>query len=207
MRIPESFVSPSPSEALRQNLMTIGEKWSQKDAKASTVMLGSLINEVIGHQEDGNMFFVSVNVENYWEAVNVTYTGTISYMIRTLKSPQNASTTSNFLILHEPEGWGIPYIYRAMCHAGCVLRRRLAAGLVTPVFAVLTDGRSVFQFMVVDVDGIGYLSEACALLYMWSRIDTTLSEILGWLYWFKSCIVTPEGSWDSVREHFGPKGI
>jgi hypothetical protein len=79
---------------------------------------------------------------------------------------------------------------QVLAEAGCLLKKRLAAGKKTPVFAVLTNGTD-FRFFAIDTDGVVYASEKETLklgndgTY---KTSTSLTEILRWINWFITAI-------------------
>jgi hypothetical protein len=102
-----------------------------------------------------------------------------------------------------------------------LLKKRLAAGKNTPVFAVLTNGL-LFRFFAIDTDGVVYASETRILGFGEDgtyNSSTSLSEILRWFTWFMSAInsVSPRASSEDLttekigdsltqlRNCFGPK--
>ena len=109
-----------------------------------------------------------------------------------------------------------------LCEAGCVLKRRLAAGKDTPVFAVLTNVL-LFRFFAINTDGVVYSSGILILLGFGPDEDytnsPTLTEILRWFTWFMTAIksVSPRASKEDLtaemiddplvrlRSCFGPK--
>ena len=75
-------------------------------------------------------------------------------------------------------------VAQVLCEAGCLLKKRLAAGKETPVFAVLTNGL-LFRFFAIDTNGVVYSSGLPPIgLGFGSEGDytnsPTLSEILRW---------------------------
>ena len=102
---------------------------------------------------------------------------------------------SYLLVVEAKKEWPDSAIPQVICEAGCLLKKRLAAGKDTPVFAVLTNGL-LFRFFAidtkgVDTNGVVYSSEA-ELLKIGPdgtyNFSTSLSEILRWFTWFMTSI-------------------
>ena len=55
------------------------------------------------------------------------------------------------------EGMADSAIPQVIAEAGCLLKKRLAAGKKTRVFAVLTNGL-LFRFFAIDIKGVVYAS-------------------------------------------------
>jgi hypothetical protein len=119
--------------------------------------------------------------------------------------------------------WPDESVAKVLCETGCLLKRRLAAGKNTPVFAVLTNG-SLFRFFAIDTDNVVYSSGLPPFGLGFGPEGNyvnspTLSEILRWFYWFMACVksispratrqdFTAETITDSLsrlRKCFGPK--
>jgi len=129
----------------------------------------------------------------------------------------------SFLLVEEAKKeWPDSAIPQVLCEAGCLLKKRLAAGKNTPVFAVLTNGL-FFRFFAIDTNGVVYSSGLPPIgLGFGSGGDytnsPTLSEILRWFTWFMTSIksfsprassedLTAEkidDSLDQLRRCFGP---
>jgi hypothetical protein len=102
-----------------------------------------------------------------------------------------------------------------------LLKKRLAAGKETPVFAVLTNGTD-FRFFAIDTDGVVYASDKEVLKLGEDgtyNSSSSLTEILRWFTWFTTAIksISPrastedltaekiEDSLTQLRNCFGPK--
>ncbi|EGF79446.1 hypothetical protein BATDEDRAFT_25793 [Batrachochytrium dendrobatidis JAM81] len=93
---------------------------------------------------------------------------------------------------------------QVLAKAGCLLKKRLAAGKNTPVLAVLTNGTD-FRFFAIDIDGIVYASTIHLLEIGMDRTyktSTSLSEILRWFTWFMTAIksVSPRASSEDLTD-------
>ena len=131
---------------------------------------------------------------------------------------KSVDTMDSFLLVVEAKKeWPDSAIPQVLCEAGCLLKRRLAAGKDTPVFAVLTKGL-FFRFFAIDTNGVVYSSEAELLKIGRDgtyNSSTSLSEILRWFTWFMTSIksvsprtssedLTAEKIVDQLRRQFGP---
>ena len=62
------------------------------------------------------------------------------------------------LVMEERYEWPAKSVAQTLAEAGCLLKKRLAVGKKTPVFAVLTNGTD-FRFFAIDTDGVVYASD------------------------------------------------
>jgi hypothetical protein len=96
----------------------------------------------------------------------------------------------------------MPYIledakcYEAVALAGCVMQNRLAVGLTSPVFVVLTGGHC-FLFYVIDKTGkvqrsMDYCFSSYAQEGEGCNISGNLPEIIRWFNWMASMIKSGE---------------
>ena len=128
---------------------------------------------------------------------------------------------SFLLVVQAKKEWPDSAIPQVLAEAGCLLKKRLAAGKNTPVFAALTNGTD-FKFFAIDTNSVVYDSGKKVLepgedgTY---NSSTSLSEILRWLNWFMTVIksISPRASSENlsdqkidesltrVRNCFGPK--
>jgi hypothetical protein len=89
---------------------------------------------------------------------------TVDYILGTSEYKSAATRESFPLIVEARKEWFDRAIPQVLCKAGCLLKRRLAAGKDTPVFAVLTNGE-FFRFFAIDTDNVVYVSGfACKVL-------------------------------------------
>jgi hypothetical protein len=108
-----------------------------------------------------------------------------------------------------------------LCEAGYLLKKRLAAGKDTAVFAGLTNGL-LFRFFAIDSDGVLYASKTGLLEIEENGTyysSSSLPEMLRWFTWFMVALksVSPrassqdltvkkiEDSLTKLRKCFGPK--
>ena len=68
-----------------------------------------------------------------------------------------AYADSFLLVVEAKYEWPAKSVAQTLVEAGCLLKKRLAAGKNTPVFAVLTNGL-LFRFFAIDTDGTVYSS-------------------------------------------------
>jgi hypothetical protein len=139
--------------------------------KQTSVFLASVKSRTIGKEMDG-------------------YTGAVDYMLGSSKTKSVDTMDSFLLVVEAKKEWPDSAIPQVLAEAGCLLKRRLAAGKNTPVFAVLTNGTD-FKFFAVDTDGVVYASEKEVLKLGKDgtyNSSSSLSEILRWLTWFMTAI-------------------
>ncbi|EGF77735.1 hypothetical protein BATDEDRAFT_27416 [Batrachochytrium dendrobatidis JAM81] len=109
-----------------------------------------------------------------------------------------------FLVVEAKKEWLDSAVPQVLAKAGCLLKKRLAAGKNTPVLAVLTNG-TLFRFFAIDTDGIVYASTIHLLKLGNDRTyktSTSLSEILCWFTWFMTAIksVSPRASSEDLTD-------
>ena len=159
-------------------------------------------------------------VKNDWEGTGFGYTGDVDYMFGSSKTKSVDTMDSFLLVVEAKKEWPDSAIPQVLCEAGCLLKKSLAAGKNTPVFAVLTNGL-LFRFFAIDIDGVVYSSGQTPIgLGLGPGGDytdsPTLSEILRWLTWFMISIkyisprassenLTDKDSLTQLRNCFGPK--
>ena len=135
---------------------------------------------------------------------------------------KSVDTMDSFLLVVEAKyEWPAKSVAQTLAEAGCLLKKRLAAGKNTPVFAALTNGTD-FRFFAIDTDGVVYASGQKVLepgddgTY---NSSSSLSIILRWFTWFMTATksISPrastedltaekiEDSLTQLRNCFGPK--
>jgi hypothetical protein len=67
------------------------------------------------------------------------------------------SLASSLVVVQATMEWPDSSVSQDLCQAGCLLKRRLAVGKITYVFAVLSNGQ-LFRFFAIDTDGVVYAS-------------------------------------------------
>ncbi|KAK5669306.1 hypothetical protein QVD99_003706 [Batrachochytrium dendrobatidis] len=160
-------------------------------------------------------------VKNDWEGKEFGYTGDVDYMLESSDTKTVDTMDSFLLVVGAKKEWPDSAVPQILCEAGCLLKKRLAAGKNTPVLAVLTNGTD-FRFFAIDTDGVVYASTKKMLELGQDgtyKTSTSLSEILRWFTWFMTAIksVSPRASSEDLtdtmiadsltqlRECFGPK--
>jgi hypothetical protein len=129
-------------------------------------------------------------VKGDWEGTEVSYTGNVDYMFGTSEMPVAKVPDTFVLVVEAKKEWPDSAVPQVLCEAGCLLKKRLAAGKNTPVFAVLTNG-TLFRFFAIDTDGVVYASTMKVLeigedgTY---KTSTSLTLILRWINWFMTSI-------------------
>ena len=112
---------------------------------------------------------------------------------------------SFLLVVEAKKEWPDSAIPQVLAEAGCLLKKRLAVGKSTPVFAALTNGR-LFRFFAIDTDCVVYASGEILLKVGKDETynsSTSLSEILSWFYWlFMSSIksISPRASCEDLPQ-------
>ncbi|KAI3661670.1 hypothetical protein MP638_002922 [Amoeboaphelidium occidentale] len=221
LHLPENFPRPEPSESFCQYLDRIMAVWVLDNEKSCRIFIDALITEVL-MDESNEELMGFCEVPNDWEGPGFGYTGTVDYMLGSSITRTVESIDSFLLIVEAKKEWPDSAVPQTVCEAGCLLRKRLAAGKNTPVFAVLTNSY-FFRFFAIDTDGVVYASRVSILdpgtdgSYCSS---TTLPEILQWFYWMMETLksVSPRAfgedltkeainsSINELRKCFGVKG-
>ena len=137
-------------------------------------------------------------VTNDWEGTGLDYKGSADYMIGTSRVYDVDDMDSFLLVVEAKKDWPDKAVPQVICEAGCLLKKRLAAEKITPVFAILTNGTD-FRFFAIDVDGVVYASGKKVLEVGEDDTYTTsssLKEILRWITWLMSTliIISPRAS-------------
>ena len=222
LHIPTSFPTPVASDFLCENLSRIKTVWVLDNEKACRIVIDAILTEVLLN-ESNEQLLGFCEVQHDWEGTGFGYTGDVDYMFGTSK-PKSVDTMDSFLLVVEAKKeWPDSAIPQVLCEAGCLLKKRLAAGKNTPVFAALTNGL-LFRFFAIDIDGVVYSSGQTPIgLGLGPGGDytdsPTLSEILRWFTWFMTSIksISPrassedltvekiEDSLTQLRNCFGPK--
>jgi hypothetical protein len=81
-------------------------------------------------------------VQNDWEGSGFGYTGNVDYLLDPSKSKPSKSVDSFLLLVQAKKEWPDDAVAQVLCAAGCLLKKRLTAGMNAPVIAVLTNGLS-----------------------------------------------------------------
>jgi hypothetical protein len=222
LHIPSDFATLMPSDFLCETLERIEKVWVLDNEKSCRILIDAILTEVLFNQTNDRLSgFCEVN--NDWEGPGFGYTGSADYMIGSSKN-KSVDTMDSFLLVVEAKvEWPRGAVAQVICEAGCLLKKRLAAGKNTPVFAVLTNGTD-FQFFAIDTDGVVYASEREILKRgkdATYNSSSSLSEILRWFTWFMTSIesVSPRASSEDLSETmikdsltrlrscFGPKNV
>ena len=112
---------------------------------------------------------------------------------------------SFLLVVEAKKEWPDSAIPQVLAEAGSLLKKRLAAGKNTPVFAVLTNGL-FFRFFAIDTDCVVYSSKRQIVLEVGEddsyNSSSSLSEILSWFHWFMSSIksISPRASCEDLPQ-------
>jgi hypothetical protein len=219
IHIPVDFPAPTASAHLCETLTRIEKVWVLDNEKACRIVIDAILTEVLLN-ESNEQLLGFCEVKNDWEGTGFGYTGDVDYMFGSSKTKSVDTMDSFLLVVEAKKEWPDSAIPQVLCEAGCLLKKRLAAGKDTPVFAVLTNGL-LFRFFAIDTNGVVYSSEVELLKIGRDgtyNSSTSLSEILRWFTWFMTSIksfsprassedLTAEkidDSLDQLRRHFGP---
>ena len=220
LRIPTSFPTPVASDLLCENLARIKSVWVLDNEKSCRIVIDAILTEAL-LSESNEQLLGFCEVKNDWEGTGFGYTGDVDYIFGSSRIKSVENMDSSLLVVQAKCEWPDKSVAQTLAEAGCLLKKRLAAGKKTPVFAVLTNGR-FYRFFAIDTDGVVYASELNILgpgedgTY---NSSTSLSDILRWLTWFMTALkpiyprvsgedITDEKIEDSLsqlRKCFGPK--
>ncbi|EPZ35355.1 hypothetical protein O9G_000751 [Rozella allomycis CSF55] len=217
LHIPDDFKTVSPSLWLSEALKKIDQVWVLDNEKACRLVIDAILTEVLLKNTDAALhrLWGFCKVKNDWEGTGFGYTGDVDYMLGYSKFQYVGTMDSSILVVQAKQEWPDSSIAQVLCEAGCLLKKRLAAGKNTPVFAALTNGL-LFRFFAIDVDAIVYASPIVVLnvgddgTY---NSSASLSEILRWFNWFitsansisSSEDFSVEDSLTQLRNCFGTK--
>ena len=222
IHIPVDFPAPTASAHLCETLARIEKVWVLDNEKACRIVIDAFLTEVLLN-ESNEQLLGFCEVKNDWEGTGFGYTGDVDYMFGSSKTKSVDTMDSFLLVVEAKKEWPDSAIPQVLCEAGCLLKKRLAAGKNTPVFAVLTNGL-LFRFFAIDTDGTVYSSGLPPIGLGYGpegdyTNSPTLSEILRWFTWFMTSIksISPrastedltvekiEDSLTQLRNCFGPK--
>jgi hypothetical protein len=201
LHIPDDIETVSPSPWLCQTLEKIDQVWVLDNEKACRIVIDAILTEVLSRNDSAQarprlLGFCEVKLD--WEGTGFGYTGDVDYMFGSSKTKSVDTIDSFLLIVEAKKEWPDSAIPQILCEAGCLLKKRLAAGKNTPVFAVLTNGL-FFRFFAIDIDACVFASENEVLKVgkegTYSS-SSSLSEILRWFTWFMTAIksISPRAS-------------
>ena len=188
--------------------------------KSCRIIIDAILTEVLLNEANEKLLGFC-EVTNDWEGSGFEYTGDVDYMLGTSKNRSVEAMDSFLLVVEAKKEWPDKAVAQVLCEAGCLLKKRLAKGKNTPVFAVLTNG-IFFRFFAIDVDSVVYSSEIIMLMVgeegSYSS-SNSLSKILRWFNWFLTSIksISPRASREDLTKEnieislaalkrcFGPK--
>jgi hypothetical protein len=220
LHIPQEIIIPVPSDFLCEHLLTVQKLFVLNNEKACRMLIDAILLEVL-KSEFNDSLSGFCEVKNDWEGTGFGYTGDVDYMFGSSKTKSVDTMDSFLLVVEAKKEWPDSAIPQVLAEAGCLLKKRLAAGKNTPVFAVLTNGL-LFRFFAIDTDGVVYASKT-RLLEIGEdgtyKSSSSLSEILRWFTWFMTAIksISPRASSENLtdkaigdsltqlRNCFGPK--
>ena len=220
IHVPVDFAVPTISDNLCETLERIQKVWVLDNEKSCRIVIDAILTEVLLN-ETNEQLLGFCEVKNDWEGTGFAYTGDVDYMFGSSRTKSVDTMDSFLLVKVAKKEWPDSAVPQVLCEAGCLLKKRLAAGKVTPVFAVLTNGL-FFRFFAIDTDGVVYASTT-RLLEVGEdgtyKSSSSLSEILRWFAWFMTAMksVSPRASGEDLtaasiqdslnrlRNCFGPK--
>jgi hypothetical protein len=220
LHIPNSFPIPVPSDILCENLSRIKTVWVLDNEKACRIVIDAILTEVL-FNDSNEQLLGFCEVTNDWEGKGCSYTGNVDYMFGSSKIKSVDTMDSFLLVVEAKKEWPDSAVPQVLCEAGCLLKKRLAVGKDTPVFAVLTNGL-LFRFFAIDIDGVVYGSDLETLKLGGDETyssSSSLAEILRWFTWFMTALksISPRASTEDLtadniddsmaelRSCFGPK--
>ncbi|KAJ3307784.1 hypothetical protein HDV04_002541 [Boothiomyces sp. JEL0838] len=203
LNIPVNFVAAAAGSWLCETLERVEKVWVLDNEKACRIVIDAILTEVLLSETNDNLLGFC-EVKNDWEGTGFGYTGDVDYMFGSSKTKSVDNMDSFLLVVEAKKEWPDSAVPQVLCEAGCLLRKRLAAGKNTPVFAVLTNGL-LFRFFAIDTDGVVYASDIETLKVGKDgtyNSSSSLSEILRWFAWFMTAIksVSPRASSEDLTE-------
>jgi hypothetical protein len=141
IHIPVDFAAPAASTHLCESLARIDEVWVLDNEKSCRIVIDAILTEVLLN-ESNEQLLGFCEVKNDWEGTGFGYTGDVDYMFGSSTTKSVDTMDSLLLVVQAKKEWPDSAIPQILCEAGCLLKKRLAAGKNTPVFAVLTNGRA-----------------------------------------------------------------
>ena len=220
LHIPQEIIIPVPSDFLCEHLFTVQKLFVLNNEKACRMLIDAILIEVLKSEYNDSLYGFC-EVKNDWEGTGFGYTGDVDYMFGSSRT-KSVDTMDSFLLVVEAKyEWPAKSVAQTLAEAGCLLKKRLAAGKNTPVFAALTNGTD-FRFFAIDTDSVVYASDKEVLKLGEDgtyKSSSSLSEILRWFTWFMTAIksISPrastedltiekiEDSLTQLRNCFGPK--
>ena len=222
LHIPDNIPAVAATPWLCETLDKVDKAWALDNEKACRIVIDAILTEVL-MSEANDKLVGFCEVKNDWGGKEFGYTGDVDYMLGSSRIKSVDTMDSFLLVVEAKKEWPDSAIPQVLAEAGCLLKKRLAAGKNTPVFAVLTNGL-LFRFFAIDIDGVVYSSGQTPIgLGLGPGGDYTnspaLSEILRWLIWFMTSIksISPRYSCENLtdkaigdsltqlRKCFGPK--
>ena len=220
LHIPQEIIIPVPSDFLCEHLRIVKRVFVLNNEKACRMLIDAILIEVL-KSEFNDSLYGFCEVKNDWEGTGFGYTGDVDYMFGSSRTRSVDTMDSLLLVVQAKKEWPDSAIPQVITEAGCLLKKRLAAGKKTPVFGVLTNGTD-FRFFAIDTDGVVYSSGKKVLELGEDRTynsSSSLTDILRWFTWFMVAIksVSPrastedltvekiEDSLTQLRKCFGPK--
>ncbi|KAJ3301345.1 hypothetical protein HDV03_001014 [Kappamyces sp. JEL0829] len=193
LHIPPEIAAPVPSSFLCDHLLKVMKLFVLDNEKVCRMLIDAILLEVLDGEANETLSGFC-DVDNDWFGPGFGYTGSTDYMFGFSKTKSVKTMDSFLLVVEAKKEWPDSAMAQVLVEAGCLLKKRLASGNKTPVFAVLTNGQ-LFRFFCIDVDGVVYSSGAPPIgLGPGPSGDystsTSLSEILRWFHWFLTSIKT-----------------
>ncbi len=184
LRIPDNFPAITADDSLCEALLTARAVWRMNSELDCRILTNLILTDVLRSVK--GRLSGCCNVSNDYEADGVAYSGDVDYLIGSWERTDTSRILdANVLVVRAESDWPDPPIAHVICHAGCLLKRRLALGKKTPVYAVMATGSGLFEFILLDVDGTVYNSR---VHYLHDNNDggfrANVSVVLRWIQWF-----------------------
>jgi hypothetical protein len=170
-------------------LERIDKVWVFDNEKACRIIIDAILTDVLLNESNEELLGFC-KVKNDWEGTGFGYTGDVDYIFGSSKTKSVDTMDSFLLVVEAKKEWPDSAIPQVLCEAGCLLKKRLAAGKNTPVFAVLTNGTD-FRFFAIDTNSVVYAADKEVLKVGEDgtyNSSTSLTDILRWFTWFMVAI-------------------
>ncbi len=192
LRIPDSFQSIEATDGICETLLTMSTVWEMEHILAHRILIDAIVTDVLRSTKGRLTGYCNVN--NDYETSRVAYSGNVDYLLGFWEETNAAGRLdAKVLVVQAASHCPDHAIAQVICHAGCLLRRRVALyDKKTPVYAVLTIGYGMFQFLLLDVDGTAYSSRMHMLFGdNAGGFKANVSVVMRWFQWFLTCPKAP----------------
>lgn len=129
LHLPKDLIPPVPSDFLCQTLERINLAWVINNEKAARIVIDAILTEVLLHESNEKLSGYC-EVKNDWDGVGFGYTGNVDYMFGSSTDKTVQDLDSFLLIVEAKKEWPDSAVPQVIAEAGCLLKKRLAAGKV-----------------------------------------------------------------------------